>query len=179
MSDGLGLIMKILITLLILMQPAFAGYLFPVESPIKNNGKIVCTAWYTRIRTENGRSYSYKALNYPAPYGSKILAPEDGVITKHEIQGYEGASLTIKLDDGVEITICHLHQYEKIKGRVKRGEVIGYVGTSGRTTGPHLRIVFEKNGERFFVGAATFGMKVADFYFPPGESNLSMASMYK
>ena len=154
-------------------------YLFPLESPVIVRGKILCTAWYSRVRTENGRSYQYKALNYPAPYGSRILSPFGGTITKHEIQGYEGANLTIKLDDGVEVKICHLHQYQKLSGRVERGEVIGYVGTSGRTTGPHLRVVFEKNGERFFVNAETFGMKYDDFYYPPGESDLKFAQFYK
>lgn len=163
----------------LLMSTSDASYLFPVESPTYVGKKIWCTAWYSRVRTENGKAYQYKALNYPAAYGSRILAVADGVIVSHEVQGYEGATLTIKLDDGVQVKICHLSRYEKLSGRVKRGDVIGYVGTSGRTTGPHLRIVFEKNGERFFVNAETFGMKFNDFYYPPGESDLTMASLYK
>lgn len=154
-------------------------YLFPLANPIKVNGKILTTSWYSKWRTENGKSYQYKALNYPAPHGSPIHAPADGEIIKTLVAGYEGAIIEILLDDGVTVTYAHLSRYEILKGRVTRGQVIGYTGQSGRTTGPHLRVRFERNGERFFVNAQTWGMRPDQFEYSQTNFDSARAVFYK
>lgn len=157
---------------------ARADYLFPLKEPVYVGKKILCTSWYSKYRTENGKTYQYKAWNLPAKYGSEILCPENGVIINTQIAGYEGAIITIKFDDGNEMTFCHLSKYEILKGRVSTGSVIGYVGTSGRSTGPHVRIRIDKNGERQFISSKTWGLEYNKFYYSPTEFNANKAKYY-
>lgn len=175
---------KLFVLFLLLFFIAFCSnvekktYLFPLKDPIYIGKKILCTSWYSKWRKENGKQYQYKAVNYPAKYGSEILCPDNGVIINTQIEGYEGAIITIKFDDGNEMTFCHLSKYEILKGRVKQGDIIGYVGTSGRTTGPHLRIRIDKNGDRQFICSKTWGMPKEAFYYSPTEFNCSQLKMY-
>lgn len=180
------------------------GYLFPLEKPIMVHGKILCTSWYSKIRSEqiNGKwtTYQYKALNYPAKYGDNIIAPFDAVVEATSIGGYEGGTITLRSIEYPSITvrICHMSDFEvakytkiiekdvwgnttkeyKEKTKVKRGEIIGYVGTSGRTTGSHIRVVFEKNGERFFVSAEIWGKKYTDFEYSKTEFDATKTMYY-
>lgn len=167
---------------LIILRLSFAenkGYLFPLEEPVYVHGKIFCTSWYSKWRTENGKSYQYKALNYPSKLGTNILASGDGVVIDTLIHGYEGGTITIQYDDGLTIRVCHISKQLVLDGqRVKRGQVIAKVGCSGRATGPHVRIVVEKNGERVFCNAETWGKKYGDFYYSPGEFDSNKTKLY-
>lgn len=159
------------------------GYLFPLKEPVYTHGKILCTSWYSKLRTEiiNGKrtTYQYKALNYPSKYGTDILASGDGVVIDTLIDGYEGGTITIQYDNGLTMRVCHLSKQLVLDGmRVKRGQVIGKVGRSGRTTGSHLRIVIEKNGERVFCNAETWGMKYTDFNYSKTEFDAGQTIMY-
>lgn len=156
------------------------AFLFPVKDPQMKNGKIVCSSWYSKMRTENGKTYQYKALNYPAKYGTEIVASGPGVVKLTEISGYEGGSITIQYDNGVSIRVCHISKQRVLEGmRVKRGDVIANVGNSGRTTGPHVRIVVEKNGERIFCNAETWGKKYDDFHYNKSDFDAAKTSFYK
>ena len=189
---------KLLICLALLTVSLFAqvnvldkGYLFPLREPTYTKvGTILCTDWCSNIRVEKGVSYHYMALNYPAPYGSEVLSPADGIVESTHVSGYEGATITILFDDGVRVTICHLSEYKvlatrlnddgrEVKTRVKRGQVIGYVGTSGRTTGPHIRIRFEVNGERAFANSTTWGMVYGKFDYRTVPFKAEDAKMYR
>lgn len=188
----------ILIGLSFCDRPSVAnkGYLFPLADPIVTNGKYLCSDWCSRLRKEENRVRKYMALNYPTPYGAPIYSPGDGIVVLTKISGYEGASIFIRLDDPVddiEVEICHLSRYEvlekttvekkgrryKVPTRVKRGEVIGYAGTSGRTTGCHVRIVFRVNGEVAFACSTTWGMPYNAFIYSPREFDPKNAQMYK
>lgn len=172
------------------------GYLFPLADPVYVHGKILCTAWYSKWRKEPGKKpYQYKGFNYPAQYGKPIRAPFDGVVESTSISGFEGGAITLRATDGITtVRICHVSDFEVLKytvvqdnltgrrwkeqTRVKRGEIIGYVGMSGRTTGPHIRVIFERNGERFFVSAETWGMKYTDFNYSQTEFDASKTVYY-
>lgn len=191
-------VMAVIVMFILFSQTARAdeGYLFPLANPVYVHGKILCTAWYSKWRSEPGKKpYQYKGFNYPAEYGKPIRAPFNGVVEATNIGGFEGGSITIRANDGITtVRICHVSNFEVLKytviqdnltgrrwkeqTRVRRGDVIGYVGTSGRTTGPHIRVIFERNGERFFVNAATWGMKVNDFYYSPTEFDASQTRYY-
>lgn len=86
-----------------------------------------------------GKRDFHRGLDIAAPRGTVIKAPADGVVTKvRRLQGY-GKSITISHGNGIRTFYCHLHNYNvKVGHRVKRGDVIGYVGSTGRSTGPHL-----------------------------------------
>lgn len=164
--------------------PVIQTYLFPLANPqYTRQGQIICTSWYSKTRTEfiNGRktTYEYKALNYPAKYGTDILASGDGIVIDTLCDGYEGLTVTIQYDNGLTMRICHLSKQIVLDGqRVARGQLIGKIGRSGRTTGSHLRIVVEKNGERVFCNAETWGLKYDDFYYSQKEFDANETNMY-
>ncbi len=86
-----------------------------------------------------GKRDFHRGLDIAAPTGTVIKATADGVVTKvRRLRGY-GKSITISHGNGIKTFYCHLHKYNvKVGKRVKRGDVIGYVGSTGRSTGPHL-----------------------------------------
>jgi len=92
-----------------------------------------------RLDPFTGRMKFHEGQDIAAPPGTPIVAPADGVITK--VTRRQGYGLTIEIDHGYGIRTRYAHcMAAKITPgtRVKRGEVIGLVGTSGRVTGPHL-----------------------------------------
>ncbi len=82
--------------------------------------------------------------------GTPIFAAADGTITQIGRKGAYGKYIRIRHADGYETAYGHLNGYRaglKRGSRVKRGEQIGYVGATGRVTGPHLHFEVWKNGK--------------------------------
>ena len=90
-------------------------------------------------------------VDYPAPKGSKVYAAGDGVV---EVAQYRrGYGNYIKIRHGNEYSTAYGHLNGYAKGirsgvRVKQGQIIGYVGSSGRSTGPHLHYELLRYGKR-------------------------------
>lgn len=94
-----------------------------------------------------GREF-HTGLDISAPYGTPVVAAESGIVTGAGYEGGYGRMITIDHGGGLVTRYAHLSGYNVAVGqRVSRGEVIGYVGTSGRTTGPHLHFEVLINGE--------------------------------
>lgn len=166
---------------LLLISFSFAAWIFPVTEPVYYQNKVVCTDWYSNLRTENGKTYKYQAVNYPCRYGTLIRAPFNGVITNTQIAGYEGAIITIKDEEtGNEMTICHLSKYLVLDdAKVWAGQPIALSGRSGRTTGSHVRIRLDKDGIRQFIAASTWGLKYSDFIYSGDTFDSKKAIMYR
>ncbi len=84
------------------------------------------------------------------PKGTPIYAAADGTITQIGRKGAYGKYIRIRHADGYETAYGHMNGYRvglKRGSRVKRGEQIGYVGATGRVTGPHLHFEVWKNGK--------------------------------
>ena len=87
----------------------------------------------------NDRREFHSGIDIASYYGSPIKSPADGIVIDVERKGGLGKVLVIDHGNGVITRYGHLSMAEKKPGdRVKRGEVIARVGTTGRTTGPHL-----------------------------------------
>ncbi len=89
------------------------------------------------------------AIDYAAPRGTPILAAGDGFVDAIFYDRYGGKIIRMKHDNGYETEYMHLLSYSdkaKIGKFVKQGEIIGYVGRSGTTTGYHLHFAVKKNG---------------------------------
>jgi murein DD-endopeptidase MepM/ murein hydrolase activator NlpD len=72
-------------------------------------------------------------------YGATIIAPADGVVVFSDILGGYGKAIMINHGNGISTRYGHLSGYAVTAGQsVHRGDVIGFVGESGRSTGPHL-----------------------------------------
>jgi murein DD-endopeptidase MepM/ murein hydrolase activator NlpD len=83
----------------------------------------------------------HTGLDFAADYGAPIKAMAGGTITEVGYDGSYGNKVVITLDDGTELWFCHMSQTAATSGQeVRAGEVIGYLGDTGNTTGPHLHV---------------------------------------
>jgi murein DD-endopeptidase MepM/ murein hydrolase activator NlpD len=92
----------------------------------------------------------HTGVDLAAPKGTPIYATGDGVVrfTKRNPGGY-GNEIQIDHGFGYETKYAHLERFEVKPGqKVKRGEVIGFVGTSGSSTAPHLHYEVIHNGNK-------------------------------
>ncbi|MHC2334498.1 peptidoglycan DD-metalloendopeptidase family protein [Bradyrhizobium sp. USDA 4454] len=102
-----------------------------------------------RIHPILGDRRFHEGVDYAAPYGSPIAAAGAGVV---ETEGYErgyGKFIRIRHDRGYETTYAHIASVPsglKIGDRVRQGETIAYVGSTGLSTGPHLYYEVRING---------------------------------
>lgn len=91
----------------------------------------------------------HAGMDFSAKTGTPIYATGDGVVARADntATGY-GNHIVIKHGYGYETLYAHLSKYKVKKGeKVKRGDVIGYVGSTGRSEAPHLHYEVHKNGQ--------------------------------
>lgn len=86
-------------------------------------------------------SHYHTGLDFAAPTGTPIHSIANGVVTSVEYDGAYGNKTVITLDDGTELWFCHQNSTNVSVGQeVHAGDLIGYVGSTGNTTGPHLHL---------------------------------------
>jgi murein DD-endopeptidase MepM/ murein hydrolase activator NlpD len=92
-----------------------------------------------RIDPFNGEGAFHSGVDIGSSYGAAIIAPADGIVTFTDTLGGYGKAIMIDHGNGISTRYGHLSGFAVTAGqRVHRGDVIGYVGASGRSTGPHL-----------------------------------------
>ena len=92
-----------------------------------------------RLDPFTGRPDFHPGIDISTPIGTKVVAPADGVVLSTGVQGGYGNAIIIDHGYGVVSRYGHLDSYNVRPGqKVHRGEVIGFVGNTGRSTGPHL-----------------------------------------
>lgn len=95
----------------------------------------------------SGRKEFHAAIDIASRSGKEIVAPADGIVSDVDRRSDIGNVVTIDHGNGLSTSYGHLLKYIVHKGKaVKRGEVIGYVGNTGRSTGPHLHYGVYLNG---------------------------------
>ena len=95
------------------------------------------------------RYRAHLGVDYAAPRGTKIYAAGDGVVSFVGNKGGYGKTVTIQHSNGYMTLYAHVNGYAKgiKKGKkVKKGQLIAYVGSTGLSTGPHLHFGLYKNG---------------------------------
>ncbi|WP_343996796.1 M23 family metallopeptidase [Nocardioides dubius] len=86
-------------------------------------------------------SRNHTGLDFAAPTGTPVMAVANGTVTSAEYAGAYGNQIIVTTDDGTELWFCHLSGYAVSVGdTVRAGEVIGYVGSTGNSTGPHMHL---------------------------------------
>lgn len=93
---------------------------------------------------------AHKGTDFAGRTGTKIMATGNGIIKSLGRKGGYGRTITIKHKDGYSTLYAHMSRYKKglkVGTKVYQGDVIGYVGSSGLATGPHLHYEFKKNGK--------------------------------
>jgi len=109
-----------------------APNLWPVEGQ-------VTASFGERIDPFNGEGAFHSGVDIGSTYGHAVLAPADGVVTFADFLGGYGKALMLDHGHGISTRYGHLSGFAVTSGQqVHRGDTIGYVGTSGRSTGPHL-----------------------------------------
>jgi murein DD-endopeptidase MepM/ murein hydrolase activator NlpD len=100
-----------------------------------------------RIDPFNGEGAFHSGVDIGSTYGKQIIAPADGVVVATETLGGYGKIIMMDHGSGISTRYGHLSGFAVTPGqRVQRGDVIGYVGESGRSTGPHLHYEVRING---------------------------------
>ncbi len=117
-----------------------APNLWPVEGQVTGS-------FGERIDPFNGEGAFHSGVDIGSTYGKQIIAPADGVVVATETLGGYGKAILIDHGSGISTRYGHLSGFAVTPGqRVQRGDVIGYVGESGRSTGPHLHYEVRING---------------------------------
>jgi murein DD-endopeptidase MepM/ murein hydrolase activator NlpD len=89
----------------------------------------------------------HPGLDIAAPLGTKILAPADGTVIFVGVKGGYGNAITIDHGRGIATHYGHLDAFNvRVGQQVRRGSVIGFVGSTGRSTAPHLHYEVWLNG---------------------------------
>ncbi|MCM2264144.1 MAG: M23 family metallopeptidase [Desulfuromonadales bacterium] len=91
---------------------------------------------------------AHPAIDYAAPTGTPIRSVGDGTVIAKSHSGGNGNFVKIRHNNGYETMYLHMSRHGKIRqgGRVAQGQVIGYVGSTGLATGPHLCYRMTRNG---------------------------------
>jgi murein DD-endopeptidase MepM/ murein hydrolase activator NlpD len=94
-----------------------------------------------------GKREFHKGLDISAPQGTPIYAPAKGTVNFSGRDGGYGLCLTVNHGSGISTRFAHMHSMAVKAGqKVTRGQLIGYVGNTGRSTGPHLHYEVRLNG---------------------------------
>lgn len=104
---------------------------------------------YARKHPVTRKVQPHTGVDYAAPKGTPVMSIGDGVVISTKYEGAGGNTVRIRHNSVYSTAYLHLSGYAKgIKAgaRVRQGEVIGYVGSTGRSTGPHLDFRVWKNG---------------------------------
>ena len=122
----------------------------PAIQPVQNeNLKQMASGFGYRTDPFTKARKMHEGMDFTAKTGTPIYATGDGVVAKADntASGY-GNHIVIRHGFGYETLYAHLSKYKARAGqRVKRGDVIGYVGSTGRSEGPHLHYEVHKDGK--------------------------------
>ena len=92
---------------------------------------------------------AHTGVDYAAPTGTPVRTTGDGTVSFRGNNGGYGKLIEIKHSEDYSTRYAHLSRYKKnlkVGNKVSQGEIIGYVGSTGRSTGPHLHYEFRVNG---------------------------------
>jgi len=120
-----------------------------MRTPI--DGARLSSGFGTRKHPVLGYTKMHKGVDFAAPSGTPIYAAGDGVIEFAGWNGGYGKLVRIRHNGEYKTQYAHMKGFAKIArvgNRVRQGQVIGYVGTTGRSTGPHLHYEVVKAGKQ-------------------------------
>lgn len=123
----------------------------PAIQPVRNGDlKKMASGYGWRIDPIYKTSKFHAGMDFTADIGTEVYSSGDGVVEATERNGWGyGNCIVINHGFGYKTRYAHLSAFKvKVGQKVKRGDLIGLVGSSGKSTGPHLHYEVEKNGEK-------------------------------
>ena len=119
-----------------------------MKTPI--NGARLSSAYGLRKHPIDGYNKLHKGTDFAAPLGTPIMASGNGKVIRAKWCGGGGNCIKIKHNTTYSTVYAHMKNFAggiKVGIRVKQGQIIGYVGSTGKSTGPHLHYEVIKNGK--------------------------------
>jgi len=120
-----------------------------MKTPI--NGARLSSAFGMRKHPIDGYNKMHRGTDFAALMGTPIMASGSGIVIRARWCGGGGNCIKIKHNSTYETIYAHMKNFARnIKEgtRVKQGQIIGYVGSTGKSTGPHLHYEVVKNGKK-------------------------------
>lgn len=119
----------------------------PSLAPVASN-RVMSSGFGMRVHPVLGGLRAHKGIDLPATTGTPIHASADGVVGKADWFGGYGLFVELEHGAGMETRYGHMSRIAVAEGqRVRKGDVIGYVGSTGRSTGSHLHYEVRIGGE--------------------------------
>jgi murein DD-endopeptidase MepM/ murein hydrolase activator NlpD len=119
-----------------------------IPSMIPVEGVTLTSGYGMRIHPVLGGRRAHKGIDLAGPIGTPVYATADGFVAKAEPYSSYGNYIQIEHGGDLETRYAHLSRYAITAGEhVVKGQLIGYVGTTGRSTGPHLHYEVRVAGE--------------------------------
>ena len=128
--------------------PVFDGPIVSVPSRNPLDNARLTSGYGMRVHPVLGRRRSHKGIDLAAPTGTPVFATADGMVERSEYSRSYGN--VIYLDHGSALETRYAHLSQRVVGdgeRVTKGDLIGYVGSTGRSTGPHLHYEVRVDGK--------------------------------
>ncbi|WP_271782396.1 M23/M56 family metallopeptidase [Aquimarina algiphila] len=123
----------------------FPPSLFPVQNGSIND--ISSKYGSNSRRPKISKKKIHRGIDIRAEEGTPVIATADGIISKASMEGDWGNLIVISHSGGYETWYAHLKSFNsKETQHIKKGEIIGYVGNTGLSTGPHLHYEVKLNG---------------------------------
>jgi murein DD-endopeptidase MepM/ murein hydrolase activator NlpD len=136
---------------------------FFLKSPLKFEPRITSRFSYNRRHPVLNVQRAHLGVDYAAPVGARVVAVSNGVVTRAGFSGDAGRLVAVRHASGYESLYLHLSSVAvRVGQRVSQGELVGRVGSSGLSTGPHLDYRLRKNGA--YVNPLTEHRRM-----PPGD----------
>ncbi len=120
-----------------------------MKTPI--NGARLSSSFGMRKHPILGYNKMHRGTDFAAPLGTPVMASGDGVIIRARWCGGGGNCIKIKHNSTYSTVYAHLSKFAKSArtgSRVRQGQIIGYVGSTGMSTGPHLHYEVIENGKK-------------------------------
>ncbi|MDC7241280.1 MAG: M23 family metallopeptidase, partial [Spirochaetales bacterium] len=133
-----------------------------LKTPI--NGAYITSNFGPRVSPITGYNMVHKGVDFGAPRGTPIMSSGDGTVTYAGYNDVFGYHVRVRHVNGYETMYAHMSRFASgmRRGRVvNQGQTIGYVGTTGQSTGPHLHYEVRLNGTH---------INPSRMKFPPGRT---------
>lgn len=120
--------------------------LFPVQNGTEDN----ISAFFGVLgKHSKNKGVIHGGIDIRGKKGTPILATADGIVNRASLEGNWGNLIVITHDDSYETWYAHLEGFNTSQNKaVKKGDIIGYLGNTGKSTGPHLHYEIKQNGKR-------------------------------
>lgn len=121
-----------------------SGFMWPLSGY-----NTLSSLFGNRIHPITGKANNHTGIDIPAPSGTKIMAAKSGTVTISAYHSSYGNYVVVSHSDGTSTLYAHMSRRNATVGQtVKQGDTIGYVGTTGSSTGNHLHFEIRLNGTR-------------------------------